>query len=1121
MDKCCQSLDPKLDFLFLFIFCLVSNFTYGQSTQSDSLVYKATGRGRNPMSSYSGQSGYSIPLYDIQTKGFSIPVTIVYNSSGFKPNSTSGMVGLNWELLAGGSITRKVNQEPDDVDGICNNQSRGYYIATKNWTSNIDDQVFNFTASSVGNCNTYPGFEYSPDEFSFDCLGHSGKFYVTYGGNARVVSDEDIKVDLSNFAVQNYASLVPVPSTIVLTTSDGFKFTFGGAINSLDYTFRMPNKNEVQPGCVISKWHLVKATSPNGNEISYVYQPFASTISTYSLGSGYDNFYTLSTYFNSTGLYRDKFDYDTQQHLIFNEADHNKDAFRLSKTSYLQSIASDDFSLRFSYSQQVYKFYSNSSHVPDAGPFNSYGYKLDNITLYEKYPAQIKKFDFVYQDLGGVNGTRNFLTSLTESGKGTYTFNYYRTTEIPNVHVRSIDHWGFWNGGNDETSVMIPAVSQDTNGDQIISSTLRDPNGSYCNVAMLKSVIYPTGGKTEFVYEPHDYSRRLERRALGSFLPSTFTVAGIAGGTRIKSIRDSASTNSVFTKTYFYKTNYITGGTSSSGFLMEWPRYIFGIELNEVDGYTIMKKTNGSSLYLNFNTDEPFINYAEVTEELSGTGYKVLKFNNYDSNPDYSNSNRTFANGNPIPDNVDLYFNLVGQKVNDRSQERGKIYFDGYYDTNKVLLKRQSTTYPAFNSGTNDYVVSINPGVGVQQSYKIYTSPYRPISVTNLTIPATSPSLIETRSFAYDSNLHNLRSESVSKSNAKTVVRICTYPNDYAAGTTFIDNMKTAGMTGLPIEEVNYETDGTNQKIISGQVIQYYTGGKARPEIAYKLLSNAPIPLASFKFSSRTIGVLPINTGTPASFSIDSRYQPSINYRQYDSYGNPTEVIPTFYWKGVPTSYKYAYNGQFPIAEIKNSKLNDVYFFNFEDLEGPEEFDSNLNFTLAKKHTGNISGVIVNSLGSGEVSSHNHTYININSGAARIFTYSGWIYSTGPVAEILLFMYKAGETNYFTYVDNVLTNQIGKWVYVTKNVLVPADVVKVRLRLDCNSNGTVYFDDLAIRPAEAQIKTFTYQPFVGKTSEIEGNGRTTYYEYDQFQRLKNLKDQNGNIKKNYQYNFKL
>lgn len=54
----------------------------------------------------------------------------------------------------------------------------------------------------------------------------------------------------------------------------------------------------------------------------------------------------------------------------------------------------------------------------------------------------------------------------------------------------------------------------------------------------------------------------------------------------------------------------------------------------------------------------------------------------------------------------------------------------------------------------------------------------------------------------------------------------------------------------------------------------------------------------------------------------------------------------------------------------------------------------------------------------------------------------------------------------------------------------------------------------------AHVEGFTYHTLLGVTSQTDAKGMTTYYEYDDFQRLKYIKDQNGNIIKSYSYNYR-
>jgi YD repeat-containing protein len=53
----------------------------------------------------------------------------------------------------------------------------------------------------------------------------------------------------------------------------------------------------------------------------------------------------------------------------------------------------------------------------------------------------------------------------------------------------------------------------------------------------------------------------------------------------------------------------------------------------------------------------------------------------------------------------------------------------------------------------------------------------------------------------------------------------------------------------------------------------------------------------------------------------------------------------------------------------------------------------------------------------------------------------------------------------------------------------------------------------------AEVSSATYSPVLGKISQIDAKGNSTYFEYDPFSRLVTIKDQNGYIVKNFNYNL--
>jgi YD repeat-containing protein len=73
--------------------------------------------------------------------------------------------------------------------------------------------------------------------------------------------------------------------------------------------------------------------------------------------------------------------------------------------------------------------------------------------------------------------------------------------------------------------------------------------------------------------------------------------------------------------------------------------------------------------------------------------------------------------------------------------------------------------------------------------------------------------------------------------------------------------------------------------------------------------------------------------------------------------------------------------------------------------------------------------------------------------------------------------------------------------------------------LTLTPSSAIFLDEITLCPQSAMMTTYIYDPLIGIRSYTDENEVTTYYEYDTFGRLIRIKDQNGNVLKEYKYNY--
>lgn len=278
----------------------------------------------------------------------------------------------------------------------------------------------------------------------------------------------------------------------------------------------------------------------------------------------------------------------------------------------------------------------------------------------------------------------------------------------------------------------------------------------------------------------------------------------------------------------------------------------------------------------------------------------------------------------------------------------------------------------------------------------------------------------------------------------------------------------------VPIERIQYRTIAGVDYVVGGTCTRYR---EDRPLVdrMYSLRLANPILMSSF---------VPSAISGIGEFSRDSRYITDAVFTSYDELGNITSVAPV---DKDTTSYMYDYQKMYAVAEIENALSTDVSYTSFEaDQKG--------NWTFAGVPVADASSP---------------------TGSKCYNTASGAITKTGLTStKTYLLSYWTKNAAAYTITGTISGfpikgRSVNGWTLYTHKI---TGVTSLTI-----SGG--YVDELRLYPADAMMKTFTYKPLMGTTSECDPNNSITYYYYDNTGRLLMVKDQDGKIVKMMDYQY--
>jgi YD repeat-containing protein len=496
---------------FLLFLVLIANNVFSQRLPDPvppAPTAAALGKyGDVPVGMYTGVPQISIPLYELRGKNLQLPISLSYHSGGFRVEENASWVGLGWSLNAGGVITRTVKGIPDDQYG-------GYSTATFPPGDLSYNLYFNDVQRHIRDTE--------PDVFFYNFNGYSGKFVLdpntTVGSTTKALlipkSDLEIKYVGGHFEVK---------------TPEGVKYTFSATETTQRTAYSVDLKNN--PGVIrdtvmssVSSWFMTTIKSPVGDEtinLSYTDEHYKYESAKHGK-SGYRSesvlnykqvSYTLTEVFGKT---LSDISYPAANLKVHLKADKQREDLlpigALGSAKALEEIVVSSTNP----DQILKKFVLNTDYFNSTSAYTDVG----NLPVNQKYQwKRLKLVNVVEQSQSGIN-------------KPAYQLVYSNRT-LPPKDAQNQDHWGYSNNWTDSMAnyysdhYMMPAFEGqiDHSGDlywtecQGIVNSIpitgityvdvpgvnREPNAEALTGCILKKIIYPTGGETQFDFEPNKY----------------------------------------------------------------------------------------------------------------------------------------------------------------------------------------------------------------------------------------------------------------------------------------------------------------------------------------------------------------------------------------------------------------------------------------------------------------------------------------------------------------------------------------------------------------------------------------------------------------------------------------
>lgn len=1108
--------------------------------------------GETEINEYTGNPAISIPLYNLSYKGVEIPISLTYDGGGIQVAQEASWVGLGWSLNVGGCINYVCQGGNDQWLGRHGSWEKDYYRILNSNPAPYFKMNSHFAeigmVSSTQSDNIHEMLQDLKngqaefDYYSVNVLGHSFLFFKDpYTNEYQIIGSSNDVYKIKELSNKEWEII---------------------DVNGISYTFAEKEySKESSWGNFISAWYLTQISIPSGG---YIYFEYSKAYS-YSTLPSYNQYYDLIRNYKiiSAGTTAG-YPTDGGIHSMRNSA-----VWGIDK-KYLSSITTDDKTIK------VNLDISDRKDLPGAQ-------RLDELSVSSPLTGQtIKKcqFDYAYfsscvkggnymaypqkdyytqedlnnwedriklrlklQSIKEIDNTHNnsLVTSFEYYGKED---KYSIDSLLPAKTSCAIDFWGYYNGQENKNPYkgyigdlglangLMPKPSDCYIGHQgTLDEDIAKLNGvnrfadeRFMRKCTLHKIIYPTKAYTVYDFEPHTFrtSMTLPPASSTNVTGYSYTVEDInfvADGSHPGTGPDTQKRFNISSDSWG-ELKIIVQARSESEF-----RAMASAGAN----VTLVRAAQKPTIY-KYNMSSLQVDYSKLRYEttiynidLTAGDYVFSadlpsSLGNYDfkSYPNYVGGTITVKPKNSSNNSSSQTAESISTGAGLRIKNISNFTPDG------ILSGRTNYEYLSEDGKTSG--ISLVPINLTQSKHYCWATKE---SQSSYDVLRFSSDLIGNSSFTSSTSkgrigYSRVRRNTFDKNDNLVSYVISTYENNSAR----------------PLFNDYYQFDNyTNGNLLSREI---YAAND-------KLYSSS-----NYSYNRETGHVFKCNSFLECLVHGDvAAYKNGYSVQNYNKLYQLTVYSYFAYWNTLSkvTSIKYGDNGQieqthvYDYNQTNHLVSSDTWYNNKDNAKYkttnlyPCDINDGLGGMMSARHY--LSPIL---------SQQSFKDSKLLSTKQLAYTYKNTNYSLNPLLLLHYEKYAIGSAEpkirmeyQYDNMGNIqcaIKDSIEKMTYLwSYNYAYPVleihgasydDIVKwlgSSIVLSLAKKTSPQFTDIMdiinrLNSQKVTCKGFLYYPGIGIKQIIDANGYSTSYQYDNFNRLYNIKNHNGNVLNNYIYNYK-